>query len=97
MQDLTLQHFAEHLNTHFTVGTEHGDTAFTLLEAQPLSTPLLEGMTRSPFSLLFHNPSQVLFPQGIYRMSHPDTGDVEIFLVPVARREQGFVYQAVFN
>jgi hypothetical protein len=97
MQDLTLQHFAEHLNKHFTVATEHGDTAFTLMEARPLSTPLLQGMTRSPFSLLFHNASQVLFPQGIYRMGHPDIGEVEIFLVPVARHEPGFVYQAVFN
>jgi len=97
MQDLTLQHFAEHLNKPFTVVTEQGDMAFTLVEARTLSHPLPQGTTRSAFSLLFHSDSPVLFPQGIYRMDHPDIGEVEIFLVPIARQQPGFVYQAVFN
>ncbi|GFZ88506.1 DUF6916 family protein [Dyella caseinilytica] len=97
MQDLTLEHFVAFVDQDFAATTEAGDrTCFTLTEAQAAgSTP--PGITRPPFALLFHNPAEVLFPQGTYRLSHPTVGEVEIFLVPVARKQPGFVYQAVFN
>lgn len=97
MQDLTLEHFVGHLNKDFTVATEHGGTPFTLIEAQAAGTTLPQGMTRLPFSLLFHSAAEMLFPQGVYRVNHPEMGELEIFLVPVARHSPGFVYQAIFN
>jgi hypothetical protein len=30
-------------------------------------------------------------------MSHPRLGEVAIFLVPIARERDGFLYQAIFN
>jgi hypothetical protein len=30
-------------------------------------------------------------------MRHADIGEVGIFLVPVAREQAGFLYQAIFN
>jgi hypothetical protein len=30
-------------------------------------------------------------------MRHPRLGEIGIFLVPVAREREGFLYQAVFN
>jgi hypothetical protein len=54
-------------------------------------------MHRAPFSLLFRNTSSFLFPQQTYRMRHARLGELGIFLVPVARERDGFLYQAVFN
>jgi hypothetical protein len=54
-------------------------------------------MVREPFSLLFRNESAVLFPQRTYAMSHDGVGEFGIFLVPIARDRDGFIYQALFN
>lgn len=97
MQILTLEHFASRLNETFTVDLGHGKSPFVLLEARPLPAPPVHGLVRAPFSLLFHHASAVLFPQRIYQMDGPGIGDFGIFLVPVARNQDGFVYQAVFN
>ncbi|GAB2573549.1 hypothetical protein ISP15_04530 [Dyella jejuensis] len=97
MLDLRLEHFADQLDQDFVVAHEHGNTAFTLVKTESLSSQTPAGLTRPPFSLMFHNRSEVLYPQGIYTMQHPALGAVDIFLVPVERGEPGFVYQAVFN
>ncbi|BFI95148.1 MAG: hypothetical protein RSP_06580 [Rhodanobacter sp.] len=97
MQILTLEHFAGHLNQAFTVDLGHGKSPFVLVEARPLPVPPVNGMIRAPFSLLFHHASAILFPQRIYQMESPGIGDFGIFLVPVARNQDGFIYQAIFN
>jgi hypothetical protein len=97
VQILTLEHFASRLHQTFTVDLGHGKSPFVLIEAKPLAAPALRGMLRAPFSLLFHHVSPVLFPQRIYQMESPGIGDFGVFLVPVARNQDGFVYQAVFN
>lgn len=97
MQVLTLEHFASLLNEMFSVDLGEGQSSFTLVEAQPLSAPPLAGLARAPFSLLFHHPSAILFPQRIYQMTHARLGEFGIFLVPVARNREGFIYQAIFN
>jgi hypothetical protein len=97
MQILTLEHFAGRINETFTVDLGHGKSPFVLVEARPLPLPTLSSAVRAPFSLMFHHTSAVLFPQRIYQMEGPGIGDFGIFLVPVARNQDGFVYQAVFN
>ena len=97
VQILTLEHFASRLHETFTVDLGHGKSPFVLIEAKPLAVPALRGMLRAPFSLLFHHVSPVLFPQRIYQMESPGIGDFGVFLVPVARNQDGFLYQAVFN
>lgn len=49
------------------------------------------------FSLLFHGPQTPFMPQATYRLQHAELGALEIFLVPVARDQDGFQYEAVFN
>lgn len=97
VQILTLEHFAGRINETFTVDLGHGKSPFVLVEARPLPAATVPGMVRAPFSLLFHHSSAVLFPQRIYQMDGPGIGDFGIFLVPVARNQDGFIYQAVFN
>jgi hypothetical protein len=49
------------------------------------------------FSLFFHGPQTPFMPQAIYMLQHAKLGALEIFLVPVARDQDGFEYEAVFN
>ena len=47
------------------------------------------------FSLLWEGPPTLA--QGTYRFSHPQTGELEIFIVPVGRTEDTMRYEAIFN
>lgn len=96
MELLTLDHFAGCVNQTFHAALNDGDIEFVLVEARPIGAAA-PGQARAPFSLLFRNGAALLFPQQIYRMRHPSVGDVGIFLVPVAREREGFLYQAIFN
>lgn len=100
MDLLTLEHFAAHVNeTYYARIGEDGarsmEVPFVLVEARALSTRLQS--QRAPFSLLFRNPSPFLFPQQTYTLRHASLGEAGVFLVPVAREREGFLYQAVFN
>jgi hypothetical protein len=74
-----------------------GEVPFVLVEARPLQGSTEPGTTRPPFSLLFRNTASFLFPQQLYLMRHEGMGEVGIFLVPIAREREGFLYQAIFN
>lgn len=96
LEVLRLDHFAGCLNQTFRAALNEGDIEFVLVEARPLPATM-PGAARDPFSLVFRNGSALLFPQQIYRMNHERVGSFDIFLVPVARDRDGFLYQAVFN
>lgn len=52
---------------------------------------------REPFSLLFRGPLDRLLPQQTYRMTHESVAEpLDIFIVPIAREHDGYVYQAIF-
>jgi len=70
---------------------------FVLVEATPIPYQPGPGLMREPFSLLFRHEAAVVFPQRIYRMDHKGMGEFGIFLVPIARDRDGFIYQAIFN
>ena len=95
MELLTLQHFSAHVNETFNAQLDDSEVPFVLVEARSVQGS--PGAMREPFSLLFRNGSSFLFPQQTYVMRHPGLGEVGIFLVPVAREREGFLYQAVFN
>ena len=99
MQLLALEHFAGLVNQRFSVALDReGDTEFVLVEARPMpATATIRDTSRAPFVLLFHNETAVLLPQKTYAMTHEALGQFGIFLVPVARDRDGFIYQAVFN
>lgn len=96
MELLTLDHFTSHVNETYSAVLNDGEVPFVLVEARALSTRPEQG-ERVPFSLLFRNGSAFLFPQQTYVMRHASIGEIGIFLVPVARERDGFLYQAIFN
>lgn len=46
-----------------------------------------------PFSLLFEGPGDLVLEQQIYRLEHPDLGELDLFLVTVGPGK----IEAVFN
>ena len=96
MELLSLEHFAGCINETFAAALDGMEVPFVLVEARPVQGQS-RNAARAPFSLLFRNASAFLFPQQTYAMRHPRVGDVGIFLVPIARDRDGFIYQALFN
>lgn len=96
MQLLTHEQFASCLNETFVASVEEGTIDFQLVEVRPLP-PKGNPSLRAPFSLLFYNGATVLFPQQTYRMRHARLGELGIFLVPIAMKRDGFIYEAVFG
>lgn len=93
---MTVEQFAGCVNETFHAALNDGEIEFVLVEARLLKQQSPD-QARAPFTLLFRNTALFLFPQQIYQMRHPKIGEVGIFLVPIAREQQGFLYQAVFN
>lgn len=97
MRFLQFEEFAGCLNDTFHVDIEQVRAPFVLVEARPMATRVVAGAVRDAFSLLFRHEAAILLPQRTYPMSHARLGDFGIFLVPIARDRDGFLYQAVFN
>jgi hypothetical protein len=49
------------------------------------------------FSMIFRGPLDRFIQQGIHKLKHPELGELEIFLVPIAQDKGGFQYEAAFN
>lgn len=93
--------FSGHVGSGFTLGPAGEDS-------EPAALPLRltsadtggdspPGGGRAPFSLMFSGPPEPIVPQGIYRLSHPELGTLDLFLVPLAPDGDGARYQAVFS
>lgn len=106
---LTKQYFEPLLGNRFLTEWEGGSTEIQLSEVTPLPAPrrrdpsgiekpVTDGAFRQePFSLMFRGPLDAFLEQRIYKLT-PASGDtVEIFLVPIRRDNDAFVYQAVFG
>lgn len=94
IDDLTKEMFAESLNTKFRILVESSDAVeLELIElTEGVSTPRHE-----QFALLFRGSHNFFLPQQIYHIEHDKLGEFDLFLVPVARAQDGFHYEAVFN
>ena len=95
---LTLECFINHVDENFAVQMIDGrPMVLRLALVTELTDYGYTCLNRPPFSLLFDGPGPDVLSQGIYRLSHPKMGEVEIGLVPIAQHASGFRYQAVFN
>ena len=83
--------FAAHLDAGF--GLAPGlELVLYEIEKFPSSSP-----DKVSFSLLFRGPLAPQLEQGSYALSPPGLPARDIFLVPIARDQQGMQYQAIFN
>ena len=86
--------FAPHVNSIFRVGNQH--SVITELELVEVSE-MKESPRNESFSILFRGPAGSPLAQGIYDFDHNAIGSFPLFIVPVAKDDQGMVYEAVFN
>ncbi len=93
----TLSLFAPRLNELFVVRLDDNDVyPLTLFEAAALP-PGNYKMAREPFQLRFRGPGPRYLDQQIHVLENEVLGPLPIFLVPIGRDGDGFLYQAIFN
>lgn len=86
--------FAECLQEDFQV-IQPGAKAFDLKLTEVIEQ--IHTPRQEIFSVMFHGPADRFIQQGAYKLRNEKMGELEIFLVPVARDNDGFQYEAVFN
>ena len=90
----TIDTFSGHVNTKFLM--RYGDSQTAELELISV-TDVGSSPRQEQFSLLFQAPTDAPLSQGIYRLEHDTLGDLDLFLVPIARDAAGVRYEAIFN
>ncbi len=93
--------FTKHLETTFSVNVQVADEPktinLTLVAVTPRPSEPHEQAGMERFSAVFSGPSDVFLPQQIYRMAHPGMGEFDVFLTAIAKEQDGFRYEAVYN
>jgi hypothetical protein len=90
-----LEQFTACLDQDFEIVFTDGTLPVKLSEARPLG--VRAESIREPFSLTFVASRRLQFPQGTYKMRHPELGEMDIFLVQVAADAESSTLEAVFN
>ena len=91
LTEMRINIFQEQLNTTF----ELVEVACSLTLAQIGIYAQTE--RHEAFSLFFDGPATPFLPQRTYMLRQAALGEVDMFLVPVGRKGDGFQYEAVFN
>jgi hypothetical protein len=94
---LTLKDFEPHVGRVFRLEADLEAMDVTLTEAAAIGAPTTDDSTRQAFSLVFTGPGESVLPQRIYRLTHPEMGELDLFLVPIGSDAEGTRYQAIFN
>jgi hypothetical protein len=87
--------FAPCVNQDFEIATSASPVVLQLFDARLRDRP--EGATRDPFTLTFRGAPELRLPQGIYKMTNAQLGEMEIFLVQIAADQTSSTLEAVFN
>ncbi|MBI4751527.1 MAG: hypothetical protein HY774_23855 [Acidobacteria bacterium] len=90
---LNLAQFREHLHTDFAV--QISETQSINLKLNTIQVRQ-EKPTCEEFSLTFLGPLEYQLIQQTLHLSHPVMGELDIFIVPVSRDQNGISYEAVF-
>jgi hypothetical protein len=91
---LRIGDFSSHLDATFDMQAAGGVVPLKLVKVDPVGNSGREG---GAFSLILVAPKGPWLPQGVYPVTHPVLGIMEIFLVPVGPVSGGNSYQAVFT
>lgn len=93
-EDLTREALVENLKSKFRMSLPNGEA----LELELVEVVEHESAVgQEQFSAFFLAPLNAPLKQGIYQLEHERFGTFGIFLVPVARDQQGVQYEALFN
>lgn len=95
LADVRCEQFAGCLNQNFEIVFADGTLPLKLSEARSLGKR--PESIREPFALTFLCPRPLRLPQGIYKMTNAQLGEMEIFLVQIAADQTSSSFEAVFN
>lgn len=94
IENLTAASFSGVVNTRFRLNLPETD----VLELELIKVEDLGSTAKQErFSVLFRGPLDRDVQQGSYSFEHEELGSFELFIVPISRQEDGFVYEAAFN
>jgi hypothetical protein len=94
IENLTAASFSGVVNTKFRLNLpETGALELELIKVEDLGSTAKQ----ERFSVLFQGPLDRGVQQGSYSFEHEELGTFELFIVPISRQENGFVYEAAFN
>jgi hypothetical protein len=93
--------FEPHVGSRFTLSDESGaSVALTLTKAATDERARASWMTRMPFHLLFQGPPDAVIPNDVFRLSHPELGEIgRVLVTPVIDPDRPGQpnFQVVFN
>ena len=90
--------FAKNVNTEFRVEVDSPRPIdLKLISVTPRVNEPHEQAGMERFSAVFSGAADLFLPQNTYRLVHPEMGEFEVFLVPIAQDADGFRYEAVYN
>jgi len=95
IEDMNRGMFAEQLNTvfHAVLQPEDPRVPLELIEVgEQRPSPRVDN-----YSLLFRGPKEFCLLQSMYPLEHESLGPLDLFLVPVGDRPDGFRYEAIIN
>ncbi|HJQ34012.1 MAG TPA: hypothetical protein VJ866_17660 [Pyrinomonadaceae bacterium] len=96
--ELTEKNCGQYVNTKFRVrGAAEEPVELELVEVKGYHPGQNEQEGMERFSLFLQGPAEAYLPQNTYALEHESLGSHLLFMVPVARNEQGFRYEIVFN
>ena len=110
--DLVRSKFTPHLSEFFNTNINGEEIYFQLIEVADLKEPSVaksalyrmhdekfrEKIREESFTLLFRATTEIDLRQTTYRLKHDALGKIELFLVPVGRKDGPWkYYEAVFN
>ena len=97
MAALTEAEFSRHLNTDFDLSFGDEQLQLRLVAVKPYLPQATEQSGMERFSVFFDGVLDRYLPQRMYRLTHEAMGEIDIFLVPIEKKESAFRYEAVFN
>jgi|SRR6185503_491027 uncharacterized protein DUF6916 len=91
---LTHEEFTKNANTKFQVQVDENTNV-------PLELTAVSELKLYPqqeeFAVVFRGPLDTYLGQGTRFFTHPQMGQLELFIVPIRQDAQGFYYEAIFN
>lgn len=99
LDQLTHTDFERYLDTIFTLYTSEKDVFDArLIRVETIGRKPEDTRQRWAYSLIFHIPEKKRYlVQKVYQLTHPDMGNLDLFLVPLGPDESGVRYEAVFT
>lgn len=96
--NVTVNDFSRLVGKRFRLRGEDGNTTHAkLIEASAATPRRALRFRREHYSIVFDVPANVKLVQGRYRISHPQIGSMELFMVPVDLPEKHNRLEAVFT